>query len=65
MAFIFYFNDIDMSISEVRIPIIEALLQQVPSSTKKVTVLAFDIEVMEILGAEDPEEFLCSSAINE
>jgi hypothetical protein len=46
--------------SKVRIPVIEALLQQVPLSTHGVKVLAFDIEVtevMEISGAS-AEEFL-------
>lgn len=51
----------------VRIPVIEALLQQVPLSTHGVKVLAFDIEVtevMEISGASAEEFSLLASSVS-
>lgn len=49
----------------VRIPVIEALLGQLPSTTREVKVLAFDIEVMEISHAQSTEEFsLLASSVS-
>ena len=43
---------------EVRLPVIEALLGQVPSTTIEVKVFAFDIEVVEIFSAQSVAEWL-------
>ena len=43
---------------EVRLPVIEALLGQVPSTSIEVKVFAFDIEVVEIFAAQSVAEWL-------